>query len=103
MTESRAEVGGAGWYPDPTMSATQRYWDGQAWTEHVTPLGPGDQSQVSTSAVSEAVASGVAKGAFLVISVCVLVVLILGAVVSANNQDREACESLRSIAPEATC
>ncbi len=27
----------AGWYPDPTMVNTQRYWDGAAWTEHVQP------------------------------------------------------------------
>ncbi len=24
----------AGWYPDPTRSATWRYWDGQVWTAH---------------------------------------------------------------------
>jgi len=27
----------AGWYPDPEMVGTQRYWDGSAWTEHRTP------------------------------------------------------------------
>lgn len=27
-----------GWYPDPNMAATQRYWDGERWTEHVAPL-----------------------------------------------------------------
>ena len=24
-----------GWYPDPGGSASQRYWDGRAWTEHL--------------------------------------------------------------------
>ncbi|WP_082480986.1 DUF2510 domain-containing protein [Rathayibacter sp. Leaf299] len=29
-----------GWYPDPTQPATQRYWDGTAWTEQRAPLAP---------------------------------------------------------------
>lgn len=27
----------AGWYPDPSNAAQQRYWDGNGWTEHVHP------------------------------------------------------------------
>jgi uncharacterized RDD family membrane protein YckC len=27
----------AGWYPDPSVPGQQRYWDGNAWTEHTTP------------------------------------------------------------------
>lgn len=26
-----------GWYPDPKMVDTKRYWDGQAWTDHAAP------------------------------------------------------------------
>ncbi len=26
----------AGWYADPYGQAQQRYWDGNAWTEHVS-------------------------------------------------------------------
>jgi len=30
-----------GWYADPTQPGVQRYWDGQAWTQHVsTPSAP---------------------------------------------------------------
>jgi hypothetical protein len=29
----------AGWYADPTAQADQRYWDGTAWTEHVSRAG----------------------------------------------------------------
>jgi uncharacterized protein DUF2510 len=29
----------AGWYPDPTGQADQRYWDGNAWTDHVSRAG----------------------------------------------------------------
>lgn len=28
----------AGWYPHPSMSATQCYWDGQRWTQHMAPM-----------------------------------------------------------------
>ncbi len=28
----------AGWYPDPEAQGQQRYWDGEAWTEHRAPL-----------------------------------------------------------------
>lgn len=28
----------AGWYPDPKMASTQRYWDGEGWTEQVAPM-----------------------------------------------------------------
>ncbi len=27
----------AGWYPHPTMAATRRYWDGEAWTDNIAP------------------------------------------------------------------
>jgi uncharacterized membrane protein YhaH (DUF805 family) len=27
-----------GWYPDPSAPGTQRYWDGAAWTESVSPM-----------------------------------------------------------------
>jgi hypothetical protein len=26
-----------GWYADPAMAGTRRYWDGNAWTDHVAP------------------------------------------------------------------
>jgi len=29
----------AGWYPDPGRAGGQRYWDGSAWTEHVSRAG----------------------------------------------------------------
>ncbi len=28
----------AGWYPDPAVPGTQRYWDGGTWTDHTAPL-----------------------------------------------------------------
>lgn len=34
----------AGWYDDPRDRGQLRYWDGQAWTEHVTPKQPATPS-----------------------------------------------------------
>lgn len=28
----------AGWYPHPTMTGTQQYWDGQRWTDNIAPI-----------------------------------------------------------------
>jgi uncharacterized protein YxjI len=47
----------AGWYPDPSGHAEQRYWDGTAWTDHVVangvqstaPLEPRPAPQVQVS------------------------------------------------------
>jgi Protein of unknown function (DUF2510) len=44
----------AGWYPDPSGLAGQRYFDGEVWTQHFTPTPP----VVSTSATAVAVAIG---------------------------------------------
>lgn len=30
----------AGWYPNPDVPGTQRYWDGSQWTSHVSPPQP---------------------------------------------------------------
>lgn len=42
----------AGWYPHPSMAATQRYWDGQAWTDHVAPATAGPATAPGATHVS---------------------------------------------------
>lgn len=37
VIEPQATAPPPGWYPDPSGSDNRRYWDGQRWTEHVTP------------------------------------------------------------------
>lgn len=32
------ELPAPGWYRDPELTATQRYWDGSRWTAHRAPL-----------------------------------------------------------------
>lgn len=36
MTEQRKKAA-PGWYPHPSMAATQRYWDGENWTDNIAP------------------------------------------------------------------
>lgn len=40
MEEQAPRVVPPGWYPDPKMAGTQRYWDGEAWTDGIAPLAP---------------------------------------------------------------
>jgi hypothetical protein len=52
MSEQIPSQTPAGWYPDPSMPSTQRYWDGQQWTENLAPMGAAyGQSQTSTYAI----------------------------------------------------
>jgi resuscitation-promoting factor RpfB len=37
---SDAPASPAGWYPDPEQPGTQRYWDGNAWTDQRAPAAP---------------------------------------------------------------
>jgi hypothetical protein len=37
MTSTSGDGPAPGWYPDPHDRAQQRYWDGDAWTEHRHP------------------------------------------------------------------
>lgn len=36
----RAQASAPGWYPNPNDRSTQRYWNGQEWTEHTAPTAP---------------------------------------------------------------
>lgn len=38
-----------GWYPDPQMPATRRFWNGVGWTDHVA---PGEVAKDNTSALA---------------------------------------------------
>ena len=52
----------AGWYPDPQAEGQQRYWDGNAWTEHQAPVAqaqqPGQSTQPAWSAPQQSGAFG---------------------------------------------
>jgi hypothetical protein len=66
----------AGWYPHPKMPGTQRYWDGQHWTDHVAPMPQGKPVGVLT------VARGVALGIVIVIAA----LFFFGNMIASSNQ-----------------
>lgn len=53
-----SETPPAGWYPDPQDADRQRYWDGNAWTEHTADASPQAASAGSTSTGAAATATG---------------------------------------------
>ena len=70
MTEQSTR---AGWYPDPQQTGTQRYWDGERWTEQVAPM---PEARGATNA---------AASVFLLlcaVGVVVLLILVAGALVT---------------------
>lgn len=46
MSDQESPQAPAGWYPDPQAPGQQRYWDGNAWTDHTAP-GPGSGPRVT--------------------------------------------------------
>ncbi|WP_148613773.1 DUF2510 domain-containing protein [Nocardioides rubriscoriae] len=86
-----------GWYPDQTMTGSQRYWDGTSWTEHVAPMTPlrEDDRMAGQSWPTPVL--------MVLVGAVVLVVFGVIAVIASNNQDDEACDTLRSISPGASC
>jgi hypothetical protein len=64
MSASNGETGPAGWYPEPGRPGTQRYWDGNEWTEHRAPIAsakqPGQEMRLSSAwGLWTAIAGGV--------------------------------------------
>lgn len=60
----------AGWYRDPRMAGTQRYWDGSAWTDNVAPLPPPAPKQRGVLGSARIVALGI------LMAIAVLVVFV---------------------------
>ena len=61
-----------GWYPDPNMPGTQRYWDGGKWTDNVAPLPPPAPTRTGFTGSSLAVVVGILIAAGVVLVVYVL-------------------------------
>ena len=72
----------AGWYPDPSMAGTQRYWDGSRWSDHVAPMAA---SQPRRSTEAEDVSGLVVAG--VITSIIIPIIgFIIGIVLMAKNK-----------------
>ncbi len=67
----------AGWYPDPALQGTARYYDGTSWTEHTLPAS-GDVVTKRSSRKGWIIGGSIAAGA-------VVVALIAGVAISMNS------------------
>lgn len=56
----------AGWYPDPKLAGTQRFWDGAQWTEDIAPL-----ANVPTSRRGQPAGPAKMFLAFILICACI--------------------------------
>lgn len=68
----------AGWYADPTMVGTQRYWDGSSWSDHVA---PGIPQPVAAAAAVPAAADGPSDGVIVAGWITAVVLPIVGFII----------------------
>ncbi|HWH96912.1 MAG TPA: DUF2510 domain-containing protein [Pseudolysinimonas sp.] len=54
MTDQATRVVPAGWYEDPASTAHLRWWNGLAWTEHITAKPTSDPQPTNLSRIAEA-------------------------------------------------
>ncbi len=82
----KAPLPGPGWYTDPTDPTTNRYWDGQRWTESRTPAAGVGPTAVGAKTSGMAIASLV-LGLVWVWGIGSILAIIFGAI--AKNQIRD--------------
>lgn len=83
----------AGWYPDPSNPQSQRYWDGQAWSEHTQPA-----AQMPPPAVP----AKKQKSAFRTVLTVLGVILVIGVGISFFSGTDSARDSSTTAAPDRT-
>lgn len=66
VDSGKAPPAPAGWYADPAMPGTQRYWDGERWSGHVAPAAQTQTPRPTSSGPSALV---IALGVLIAISV----------------------------------
>lgn len=59
MSEQETPSVPPGWYPDPKMVGTQRYWDGAQWTEHAAPAPQGKPNNDNSGLVAAGILTAI--------------------------------------------
>lgn len=80
----------AGWYPDPSTPNTQRYWDGQQWSQHTQPAPPAVPAKKRRNPI---------KTLLTIAGVFLLVVLVISFFIPASDDDSS---TATTAAPERT-
>jgi len=72
----------AGWYPDASNAALQRYWDGSVWTDHTAPAGAAAPASAASSPMTT-------RTKLIIGGAAVAAVLLIGGIASANGARTE--------------
>jgi len=93
-----------GWYPDPEMADTVRYWDGTTWTDHRAPAAghdaapPTDPKPIQPDAKKPEQPSGVAGFSCLAIVVLSIVVIAISAIGGGGEDDPDGGGEFEAVA-----
>lgn len=92
MTQQRPTP--PGWYADPQVPRTQRWWDGSSWTSHTRPVGP-------TNKRSSSKVWWLIGGIFVVFVVLIVIIGAIAASTSdtATSKSNSATETAETPAP----
>ena len=70
----------AGWYPDPSVPGTQRYWDGGAWTDHTAPrsMPPPTTGRPPLATFGQRVGAAIVDALVVAVPMTVIVLVLVG-------------------------
>ena len=86
-TAARATVPAAGWYPDPSGSGANRYWDGSRWTDAVAAAAAVGQRRDPQGGVRGFLHTPVMKAVVVVLALLVLGSIASGMQTANDTQD----------------
>lgn len=87
MTNEQRTPPPAGWYENPSGGTSRRWWDGEAWTDHVEADAPASNPRATPSGPFTFLGYELKRG---VVAVVVIIAVILGGmIVNSVSETRE--------------